>query len=372
MTDGSDGEPNRPPVVPKGHPVNTWPFPLPAMPAQPFPMNPLPPPPALTTPLPPMPTLMTPLPRMPVMTPFPPMPAGPASQWHFPSSAFNPVFGLFTGGGLDPGVAEPEPELEVIEQDDDGRGDVDDKSWNDESWNDESWNDESWNDESWNDESWNDESWNDKSWNDKSWNDESWNDESWNDESWNDESWNDESWMVDKSWVLNSYWHDDDWAKWKIEETDEDDWGKWKAQEIQDISDEEEIEVESKKPVILQIKPKKRPSPPTIQPPAHLVETHAKSVPEMMQDQLPPEPPTAVVPPPKKRKATMGVGDPLPPGRIEPEPRVPRTIPPRVSSCSWMETDGATEVRATWSVRRFGDRDREIEEQEKEQGNETM
>ena len=61
----------------------------------------------------------------------------------------------------------------------------------------------------------------------------------------------------------------------------------------------------------------------------------------------------------------MGVGDPLPPGRIEPEPRVPRTIPPRV-------TDGATEVRATWSVRRFGDRDREIEEQEKEQGNETM
>ena len=176
--------------------------------------------------------------------------------------------------------------------------------------------------------------------------------------------------MVDKSWVLNSYWHDDDWAKWKIEETDE--WEEWKAQEIQDISDEEEIEVESKKPVILQIKPKKRPSPPTIPAPAHLVETHAKSVPEMMQDQLPPEPPAAVAPPPKKRKATMGVGDPLPPGRIEPEPRVPRTIPPRVSSCSWMETDGATEVRATWSVRRFGDRDREIEEQEKEQGNETM
>ena len=115
------------------------------------------------------------------------------------------------------------------------------------------------------------------------------------------------------------------------------------------------LTVFSETPTLMKIKPKKRPapSPPATPPPAHLLKT---------DESLPPLP-APVNPTPKKKKkssTTEGNGDPLPPGPVQPQKKEPRVIPPPYRDGSYVETDGVTEVRSTWSVRKHGDRDREI------------
>ena len=206
--------------------------------------------------------------------------------------------------------------------------------------------------------------------------------------SWKRESWTDDSWRGSRD--EHGYWtweqYEEDWDRYEAEwenyerewgdyerkwedygrdpedyEIYEMEWGTWKPDEPQAISEEEEekivrpLTVFSETPTLMKIKPKKRPapSPPATPPPAHLLKT---------DESLPPLP-APVIPPPKKKKKSStaeGNGDPLPPGPVQPQKKEPRVIPPRYRAGSYVETDGVTEVRSTWSVRKHGDRDMEI------------